>query len=187
MAKARNKAVFLDRDGTISRDVPYCSCPENFELLPMVAETIKLLNDCGFKVVIVTNQSGVGRGYFTEDMLAKIHQKMLGELTKSGAVIDAIYYCPHHPDDNCECRKPKPAMILQAARDLNIDLHQSYFIGDSDLDIGAGKSAGCFTIRINTGFEGVTKESFADFVCPDLYAGVEWIIAQTGIPRSRKK
>ena len=187
MAKARNKAVFLDRDGTISRDVPYCSRPEDFDLLPMVAEAIKLLNDHGFKVVVITNQSGVGRGYFTEDMLARIHRKMLGELTKKGAVIDAIYYCPHHPNDNCECRKPKPAMILQAARDLDIDLRQSYFIGDSDLDVNAGKMAGCSTTRIDTGLEGVARESVADFVCPDLYAGAKWVIAQTGIPRSRKK
>jgi histidinol-phosphate phosphatase family protein len=153
----------------------------------MVAEAIKLLNNHGFKVVVITNQSGVGRGYFTESMLAKIHQKMLGELGKSGVVIDAIYYCPHHPDDNCECRKPKPTMILQAAHDLNVDLRQSYFIGDSDLDVEAGKNAGCSTIRINTELEVVNKKSLADFVCTDLYAGANWVIAQTGAPRSRKK
>ena len=120
-------------------------------------------------------------------MLVQIHQKMVDELTKSGAVIDAIYYCPHHPHDNCECRKPKPALILQAARDLDIDLRQSYFIGDGVMDVDAGKMAGCYTIRINAGPALVTKEQVADFVCPDLYSGVQWIMAQTGIPRSRKK
>ena len=187
MAKARNKAVFLDRDGTISRDVPYCSRPEDFELLPMVAEAIGLLNDHGFKVIVVTNQSGVGRGYFTEEILGKIHQKMLDELTKGSAFIDAIYYCPHHPDDNCGCRKPKPALILQAARDLNIDLQKSFFIGDSDLDVDAGKMAGCYTIRINAGPVLLTTEQVADFVCPDLYSGVQWIMAQAGISRSSEK
>jgi histidinol-phosphate phosphatase family protein len=187
LAKARNKAVFLDRDGTIARDVPYCSRPEDFELLPRVDEAIKLLNDSGLKVVVITNQSGIGRGYFTEDMLDKIHHEMLSELNDSGAVIDAIYYCPHHPDDDCECRKPKPTMLLQAAHDLNINLRQSYFIGDSDLDVEAGKNAGCSTIRINSGLEAVNKKTLADFVCPDLYTGAKWVIAQTGISRSRKK
>jgi len=124
-----HKAVFLDRDGTIAKDVPYCSRPEDFELLPGVAEGIKLLNERGFKVVIITNQSGIARGYFTEGMLASIHDKMQKELAKHGAHVDAIYYCPHHPDNNCECRKPKPKMVLQAAIDLDIDLSQSYVIG----------------------------------------------------------
>ena len=181
MAKARNKAVFLDRDGTISRDVPYCSRPEDFELLPRVAEAIKLLNEHDFKVVVVTNQSGVGRGRFTEDMLAKIHHTMVEELAKSGAVIDAIYYCPHHPDDNCECRKPKPAMILQAARDLNIDLRQSYFVGDSDLDIGAGKRAGCLTMLIATTEKksDTIAEHSPDAVSPNLYEAAKWVIARS--------
>jgi histidinol-phosphate phosphatase family protein len=181
LAKARNKAVFLDRDGTISRDVPYCSCPEDFELLPMVAEAIKLLNEHGFKMVIVTNQSGVGRGYFTEDMLAQIHRKMLDELTKSGAVIDKIYYCPHHPDDNCKCRKPKPAMILQAARDLHIDLRESFFVGDSGLDIEAGKRAGCRAVLIAAE---VRKDNdklvqfSPDAVFPSLYEAANWLIGK---------
>ena len=185
--KARNRAVFIDRDNTLCRDVPYCSRPEDIELLPTAAKGIRLLNEHGFKVVVITNQSGIARGYFTEETLSRIHQKMQNDLAEQGAFVDAIYYCPHHPDDNCECRKPKPTMILQAARDLNIDLRQSYSIGDSDMDVDAGKRAGCSTIRINSGLEGAAKESFADFVCSDLHAGVRWIIAQTRIPRSRKK
>ena len=128
-----HKTVFLDRDGTIARDVPYCSRSEDFELLSGAAEGIKLLNEHGFKVVVVTNQSGIGRGYFTEKMLAEIHDKMITQLAEHGAHVDAIYYCPHHPDDKCECRKPKPKMVLQAARDLDIDLSQSYVIGDSEM------------------------------------------------------
>jgi histidinol-phosphate phosphatase family protein len=138
-----HKAVFLDRDGTIARDVPYCSRPEDFELLPGVTEGIRLLNEHGFKVVVITNQSGIARGYFTEEMLARIHDKMQKELAKHGAHVDAIYYCPHHPDDNCECRKPKPKMVLQAARDLDIDLSQSYVIGDGEMDVELARQAGC--------------------------------------------
>ena len=138
-----HKAVFLDRDGTIARDVPYCSRPEDFELLPGVAEGIKLLNEHDFKVVVVTNQSGIARGYFTERMLAEIHNKMITQLAEHGAHVDAIYYCPHHPDDKCECRKPKPKMLFQAAIDLDINLSQSYVIGDSKMDVELAKLADC--------------------------------------------
>jgi len=138
-----HKAVFLDRDGTIARDVPYCSRPEDFELLPGAAEGIKLLNKHGFKVIVVTNQSGIARGYFTEKTLAEIHDKMITELAQHGAHVDAIYYCPHHPDDNCDCRKPKPRMVFQAARDLDIDLSQSYVVGDSEMDVELARQAGC--------------------------------------------
>jgi len=138
-----HKAVFLDRDGTIARDVPYCSRPEDFELLPGAAEGIRLLNEHNFKVVIITNQSGIARGYFTEQMLQKIHAKMLKILAEQNAHIDAIYYCPHHPDNKCECRKPKPKMVLQAATDLAIDISQSYVIGDNEMDTELAKRAGC--------------------------------------------
>lgn len=168
-----HKAVFLDRDGTIARDVPYCSRPEDFELLPGVAEGIRLLNEHDFKVVIITNQSGIARGYFTEQMLAKIHKKMQKELAEHGAHVDAIYYCPHHPDDKCECRKPKPKMVLQAAIDLDIDLSQSYVIGDSEIDVELVKLAGCKAgIRVSE--SGGTSEwavaSFRD--------AVQWLFRQ---------
>ena len=162
-----HKAVFLDRDGTIARDVPYCSRPEDFELLPDVAEGIKLLNEHGFKVVVVTNQSGIARGYFTEKMLAEIHDKMITQLAEHGAHVDAIYYCPHHPDDNCECRKPKPKMVFQAALDLDIELGQSYVIGDSEMDVELARQAGC-NAGIRVGEPGDTGDcvvvSFRDAV-----------------------
>lgn len=162
-----HKAVFLDRDGTIARDVPYCSRPEDFELLPGAAEGIKLLNEHGFKVVVVTNQSGIARGYFTERMLAEIHDKMITQLAEHGAHVDAIYYCPHHPDDNCDCRKPKPKMLFQAALDLDIDLSQSYVIGDSDMDVELARRAGC-KAGIRVGESGGTGDcvavSFRDVV-----------------------
>ena len=144
-----NKAVFLDRDGTIAKDVHYCSRPEDFELFPNTAKAIRLLNEHGFKVMVVTNQSGIARGYFTEEMLANIHEKMKRELAKEGAWVDAIYYCPHHPEDNCECRKPKPKLVLQAAKDFDIDLGQSFVVGDLQMDIELGRVLGCKTILIS--------------------------------------
>ena len=143
-----NRAVFIDRDGTINRDVPYCSHPKDFELLPGVAEGIRLLNEHGFKVIVVTNQSGIARGYFTEEMLGKIHDKMSRELARHRAHIDAIYYCPHHPDENCDCRKPKPKLILQATSDLTTDLSKSYVVGDLNTDIEMGQQVGCRTIFV---------------------------------------
>jgi len=149
--KSVNKAVFLDRDGTIARDVHYCRRPEDFEILPSVPEAIKLLNENSFKVVVITNQSGIARGYFTEETLAQIHQKMKDELAKYGARVDAIYYCPHHPDDGCQCRKPKTALFLKAAEEHNIALKNSYMVGDQQMDIDAGKALGCKTALVTTG------------------------------------
>jgi histidinol-phosphate phosphatase family protein len=149
-----NRAVFLDRDGTIARDVPYCSNPEDFDLIPTVPEAIRLLNKSDFKVVVVTNQSGIARGYFTEETLARIHQKMEAELRKQNARVDAVYFCPHHPDDGCECRKPKTTLFQKAAKELDIDLSRSSVAGDMPLDIAAGKDLGCKTVLVTTGTQG---------------------------------
>ena len=146
-----SRAVFLDRDGTIAKDVHYCHRVEDFKILPTVPDAIKLLNDNGFKIIVITNQSGVARGYFTEETLAQIHQKMKDELGKYGARVDAIYYCPHHPDENCECRKPKTALFHRAVKEHNIDLGNSYMIGDMQMDIDAGNAMGCKTILVTTG------------------------------------
>lgn len=139
----RNRAIFIDRDDTINKDVPYCSKPEDFVLLPGVGPGIRLLREAGFKIVVVTNQSGIARGYFTHEILKSIHAKMRADLGAHNAFIDAILYCPHHPDENCDCRKPMPKMIFDAALELNIDISQSYIIGDSDKDLEMGQNAGC--------------------------------------------
>ncbi len=141
-------AVFLDRDGTICRDVHYMRSPEQFELLPGAAEGIKLLNELGVKVIVATNQSGVARGYFTEETLKKIHERMVEELSREGAKVDAIYYCPHHPDDNCECRKPKIGMLERAVRDFGLNLGKCFIIGDKKLDVETGQNAGCTSVLI---------------------------------------
>lgn len=157
--KARNlsqkqKAIFLDRDGTINKYVGFLTKPEQFELIPGVADAVKMINKSGYLAIVVTNQPVIARGECTWEELRAIHDKMETELGRDGAFIDAIYVCPHHPDKgfdgerpeykkDCDCRKPKPGLMLQAAKDLNIDLSLSYMIGDSERDIEAGRNAGC--------------------------------------------
>ena len=154
--KNKQKAIFLDRDGTINRFVPFLNDPKDMELLPGVAEKIRHWNQEGWIVVVVTNQPVIARGEVTVQQLDDIHAKMEMLLGEQGAYIDALYYCPHHPNKgfageipslkfDCDCRKPKPGLLLKAAEDLNIDLSQSVMIGDSENDILAGINAGCMT------------------------------------------
>ena len=173
------RAVFLDRDGTISRDVNYCRRPEDFEILPGVPQGIRLLNDHGFKVVVITNQSGIARGYFTEETLSLIHHKMKEQLHERGAFVDAIYFCPHHPDDNCECRKPKDRLLLRAAQHIGIDLRLSYMIGDDPKDVQAGRTAGCKTVWITAdpdNMNGRTQHESPNHIASSLYQAVEWVL-----------
>ena len=145
------RAVFVDRDDTIVKDVPYCSRPEDLHLFPGVGRSIKRLNDDGYLVVLVTNQSGVGRGYFDVDLLDRIHGKLKKDLEADGARLDGIYYCPHRPDEGCDCRKPATGMIERAVRDLDIDLRLSFVIGDSENDVAMGKAVGCKCIQLDKG------------------------------------
>lgn len=155
----KQKAIFLDRDGTINKYVGFLRDIRDFELLPHACEAIKQINESEYLAIVVTNQPVIARGEVTFDELEMIHNKMETLLGKEGAYLNAIYYCPHHPDSgfegevkelkiDCECRKPKPGMLLRAAKDLNIDLGSSYMIGDSDNDMKAGEAAGCKTIKI---------------------------------------
>ncbi len=145
------KCVFIDRDDTVAKDVPYCDSPEKFHLFPGVPEQIRRLNEAGYLVIMITNQSGIGRGYFTEETLGRIHDKMTAEIESAGGHLDAIYYCPHRPDENCQCRKPKTLMGERAVKDFGIDVASSYMIGDSDADMGFGKGLGCRTLRVGDG------------------------------------
>lgn len=155
----KQKAIFLDRDGTINKYVGYLRTPEQFELLEGVGEAIRKINLSGYLAIVVTNQPVIARGEVTVDGLQQIHNKMETMLGKEGAYLDGVYYCPHHPDKGfageveelkivCECRKPKAGLLLQAAKDFNIDLSQSWMIGDSENDVLAGKNAGCKTALI---------------------------------------
>ena len=157
----KQKAIFLDRDGTINKYVGYLTEPEEFELLPGVAEAIRKINNSGYLAIVVTNQPGIAQGRLTMQTLHVIHNKMETLLGKEGAFINKLYYCPHHPDKGfegeipelkipCSCRKPKPGMLLQAAKDFNIDLAASWMIGDDQRDILTGKNAGCHTALIGT-------------------------------------
>ena len=143
-----NRCVFIDRDDTIAKDVPYCDSPDKFVLFPGIPGQIKRLNDAGFLVIMITNQSGINRGYFTEDTLKKIHEKMEAEIEAGGGHIDDIFYCPHRPDEKCRCRKPNTLMGETAAEKYDIDLKGSYMIGDSDADMEFGKRLGCRTVRV---------------------------------------
>lgn len=158
----KQKAIFLDRDGTINKYVGFLRKEEEFELLPGVADAIKKINKSGYLAVVVTNQPVIARGEVTYSQLENIHNKMETLLGKEGAYLDGIYFCPHHPHSgyegevkelkiDCDCRKPKPGMLLKAAEDLNIDLEKSWMIGDSDSDVAAGNEAGCKTIKIEEG------------------------------------
>ena len=184
--KARNlmnkqKAIFLDRDGTINKFVGFLRNIDEFELLPGVAEAIKKINNSGYLAIVITNQPVIARGEVTREELAEIHRKMGTLLGVEGAYLDAVYFCPHHPDRGfegerieykiaCECRKPKPGMLLQAAQDFNIDLSQSWMVGDGKHDISAGKAAGCKTAYISDRAE---NESSADLVVVSIFEFVK--------------
>ena len=144
-------AVFLDRDGTINREVNYLSNPEEFELLPGAAEAIAKWNARGWAVVVVTNQSGVGRGYFSGAVLDAIHEKMRSELAASNAHVDAIYCCLHRPDEECACRKPRCELFRRAAEQLGIDVEKSFFVGDKWTDVLPATELGGRGILLLTG------------------------------------
>lgn len=178
------RAVFLDRDGTINIEKEYLNKVKDFEFIPGVPEAVRLLNQAGILVIVVTNQSGVARGYYTEDDVENLHSHIAGELESSGAHVDAWLYCPHHPDGRgsyalpCDCRKPLPGMLLEAARRYDIDLENSTMIGDKLADIEAGHAAGCRTILVRTGY-GADEEQYVGpqtFVCDDLLSAVKHLV-----------
>lgn len=173
-----NRAVFLDRDGLICEDIHYMSSPDQFKLLPGVAEGIRLLNEEGLKVIVVTNQSGIARGYFTAKDLEKIHKKMIEELRKKGAKINDIYCCPHHPNDGCECRKPKPGLLLKAAEEHDLDLKICFMVGDRQLDADAGRRAGCKTVSVLSPESEDKLES--DHIVEDLFEAAQIVIREIG-------
>ena len=176
--KTKRRAVFLDRDGTINVEKDYLYKIEAFEFIPGAQEAIKRLKEAGFVVIVVSNQSGVSRGYFDEDAVNRLHQHIQSELTAYGTSIDAFYFCPHHPDKglgdykvDCNCRKGKPGMLLQAAREHDIDLQNSFMVGDKLADIEAGERAGCKSILVLTGYgeaTALTPEAASVVKCQDL-------------------
>lgn len=179
----KNKAVFIDRDGTINIDGPYLSDPDRFEMYPGVGNGIKALKENGFKIIVITNQSGIARGYFTENDLAEIHAKMKREFKKFNVELDGIYYCPHHPDDGCNCRKPKTGLFDKAIKEHDIDVKKSYMLGDKNLDVVAGRNVGTKTVLIpvpgttgKTAIEKSKKDSCPDYIARDFTDAIEWIL-----------
>ncbi|MDX1412852.1 MAG: D-glycero-beta-D-manno-heptose 1,7-bisphosphate 7-phosphatase [Candidatus Promineifilaceae bacterium] len=187
-----NRAVFLDRDGTINEEVHHLSAVDQFRILPTAVEAIRLLNQSHFRVIVITNQSVVARGIISEQTLADIHLFMIEQLEALGAHIHGIYYCPHHPTAGkgslkitCDCRKPQPGMLLQAAAEQNIELSQSFMVGDKISDLASGLAAGCKTVLVQTGYGKETEklvEGRADLpnmIAPNLLEAAQWILQQT--------
>lgn len=187
----KHRAVFLDRDGTICEEVGYLNSVQQMRLIPRSAAAIRRLNEQGFKVVVITNQSGVARGIIQEQDLADIHEEMLRQLKKEGAFLDGIYYCPHHPIEGnppylqqCTCRKPATGLLEKAALDLNLDFSLSYMVGDHFSDVECGKRIGANTVLLLTGHGGQTlarQEEWPfqpDYIAHDLYEAVLWILQQ---------
>lgn len=187
--KELRRAVFLDRDGTINEEVGYVNHPDRFKIIPGVVKAIKILNEMGFLVIVVTNQGGVAKGFFDEKFLNKLHNKLIKELKRKGAKIDAIYYCPHHPHGKvkeysivCNCRKPATGLIEKACEDFNIDMENSYLVGDQKRDIEFGKKLKLKTILVKTGygkgelfFKKFDNDTKPDYVSENLLEAVRWI------------
>ncbi len=180
-------AIFLDRDGTLNEDTHNAHKVEHYRLLPGVIEGLTILQKIGFKFVVVTSQSGVGRGYFKEEDVHAFHDHLTRDLEKNGIKIDAYYFCPHHPEEgigkykvDCDCRKPKTGMIDMAVKDFGIDAKASYMIGDTDRDIEMGKKAGCTTILVKTGTHKNLLTTQPDYIAQDLRDAASWIAEKEG-------
>lgn len=191
--------VFLDRDGTINEQMGYINHISRFHLLPRTASAIRLLNDNNIPVVVITNQSGLARGYFPKTLLDEVHEKMNQLLAAEGAHVDAIYVCPHHPEAKqdqyriaCECRKPKTGLFRDASKELGLDLSSSYVVGDRWSDLKAASICQSTGILVLTGYGrgdfeyiGPTQKVKPHFVAEDLYESVQWILEDMSSKRER--
>jgi len=190
--KFDNTAIFLDRDGTINEELEFISNPDEVNLIPRAAEAIRAANKLGFKVIVITNQSGIARGLIKEEELKIVHNKLVELLELEGAHLDAIYFCPHHPDigDNryrilCDCRKPNSGMLKYAQEEFNIDLQKSYVVGDRIIDLQTANSVGAHPILVLTGYgknqlEILKSENIqVDYIAKDLYEAIQFIIKST--------
>ncbi len=184
------RAIFIDRDGTLNEEVGYIRKLTDFRLFDFSAEAVKLINEAGWMAIVVTNQSGIARGLFGEDFLQQVHEQMSAELEQGGARIDAIYYCPHHPEigepayrRNCDCRKPEPGLLRRAVEDFGVDLQASVIIGDRFRDVEMAQAVGARGVLVLTGYgrEEFEKDSDKrvwqpDYVAENLLEAVKWAI-----------
>jgi D-glycero-D-manno-heptose 1,7-bisphosphate phosphatase len=171
--------IFLDRDGTINVDPGYVYKLEDFEFLPGAVDGLKILKNAGFRFIVITNQSGIGRGYFSIEQFHAFNSKLISELEKNGVKIEKTYFCPHHPEASCECRKPNPKNIRDASKEFGIDLNKSYLVGDHPHDVELGLNAGLRTIYVMSGhgarhFNGLKYKPC--FIAENLLKAAEWIV-----------
>ena len=184
-------AVFMDRDGTITEEVGYLDSLEKLVIYPQTFAAVRKINENGMKSVVITNQSGVARGIFTEALVAEVHRRIQDALKEMDAHIDAFFYCPHHPTEGeapyrqlCNCRKPEAGMIITAAKEMAIDLKQSYMIGDTLKDIEAGIKAGAKGVLVRTGYGREQEKELASspvrpaYIADDILEAVDWIIIE---------
>jgi D-glycero-D-manno-heptose 1,7-bisphosphate phosphatase len=192
----RRPAVFFDRDGTLNEEVEFISAPEQLRLIPGAGRAVRAVNEHGLLAFVISNQSGIARGLFTEADLIPIHAKFQQDLSANGARIDRIYYCPHHPTagippyrTDCDCRKPRPGMLHRAEKDMGADLGMSYVIGDRIVDVLAGRNAGAKGILVLTGYGETSAEEcraqgiVPDYIAPSVKEAVEFILNdRKGVP-----
>jgi D-glycero-D-manno-heptose 1,7-bisphosphate phosphatase len=174
MSDSLSSAVFVDRDGTIMEDTDYCSDPKDVRILPGVLDALRRLKSRGFKIIIITNQSGIGRGLFTLDQYLAVESEVLRQL--GDGLVDATYYCPDAPGQPSNCRKPAPGMVVQATREHEIDLSRSFLIGDKEIDVECAHNAGVRAIRVRTEIQRDMTGSSADWVADDVPAAVRIIL-----------
>jgi D-glycero-D-manno-heptose 1,7-bisphosphate phosphatase len=174
MGDGLSAAVFIDRDGTIMEDTDYCSQPKDVRIFPGVLEALQLLKSQEFKLIIITNQSGIGRGLFTLDQYRAVESEVLRQL--GNGLVDATYYCPDAPGKDSKCRKPAPGMVVKAARDHQIDVSRSFLIGDKEIDVECAHNAGVRAIRVRTGIQRDVTGSNAEWVADDVPAAVQIIL-----------
>lgn len=185
------KGIFLDRDGTINREVNFLRDPGQVRLLPGAADAIRRLNETGFAVVILTNQSGIARGLLDEETLDEIHRVLLTRLARRGAVVDGVYYCPHHPEEGdppyrrrCTCRKPEKGMLHQAVQDLGIPVEGSYVIGDNERDVALAEGTPLASVLLAPKSRRPRAGTSADHVASTLAAAVDWVLSRAGRTRN---
>lgn len=181
--RGKKMAVYFDRDGTINEDVDYLSDPDRLVMIDGAAASIKRLNEAGVPVIVISNQSGVGRGYFSEEAVEAVNERLESLLGAEGARLDGVYYCAHRPEEDCGCRKPRTGLVERAAKEHGIDNSSSYVVGDKASDMGLAANIGARGVLVLTGKGAEERKKLSvspDFVADDITGAVEWIMKDLG-------